>query len=95
MKQTLIDQGKEYTYKELAEIAGISPQTLHQRIKYGMPVEEAVHKPLQNQNHGSCHAKTIKDCFSCQFDDCVRSINRKRLIGEYSVDTFLRGSAFE
>jgi DNA-binding NtrC family response regulator len=42
----IIYQGKEYTLKELAELAGVSRTTLYQRLrKQKLSVEEAVTKP--------------------------------------------------
>lgn len=45
-----IYKGSEYCIQELADIAGIRPSTISQRLTYGWSVEDAVQKPIQRSS---------------------------------------------
>lgn len=62
-------QGETIYLTELAKKVGVKCETLRARIVKGMPVEEAVKKPIR---HWSRKTKcTYPDCDRCPYEDCI------------------------
>ena len=84
-KPRLIEfKGREYKVKDLGERFGIKPSIIIFRVDHGWSVEDALTTPVRNYSNGSnsCKATHWQECFSCKFEDCVRSVHRP-LKGEF------------
>lgn len=74
-------RGETRSLSEWSKMVGLSRQTIDDRIRRGWPVEQAIFEPLKRDirssrkrrnRGGKCLAKNWKDCFTCEFDDCIR-----------------------
>lgn len=70
-------KGETHTIREWSKIVDIPIQTIRTRLRYGWDFDRAIStksKPQKNRVYkGRCTAKSVQDCFDCQFDDCIRS----------------------
>lgn len=77
-------KGETHTIAEWAMITNKSPKTIRSRIKIGWPLDKVLTEPVKQiypKGFMPCGAKSVKDCFNCQMDDCIAPPNR-RLEGE-------------
>lgn len=65
--------GQTHTLPEWAMITGISAKTLRARLYAGWTVEKALTTEIQRKGP-VCTAKSLKDCDTCPFDDCIRIV---------------------
>lgn len=72
-KRCIVYKGKKYpSVKAFCEVYGVNESTIHNRMRRGMSLEEAITKPMKRGKPKSAKGKCEHDdCFTCPYNDCI------------------------